>query len=86
MIILLLLSLTFMCSSAYYLGRHSALFEDSAKKAIAELRLKMAKTPYGGSKEPETTKAVIIDPEDLNQQIEFTKRQHDDMLKKLNPK
>lgn len=86
MVILLLLSLTIMCSSAYYLGRHSALFEDSTKKAIADLRIKMAKTPYGDSEEPEITRATIIDPDDVNQQIEFTKRQHDETLRRLNPR
>lgn len=86
MIILPLLLITIMCSSAYYLGRHSALFEDSTKKAIAELRLKMTKTPYSGSEEPEVPKAVIIDADDINQQIEFEQRQHNERLARLNPK
>lgn len=86
LMIMLLWFLIVISYNTYRLAKRSVLFEDGTNKAIAELRLKTTKTPYGGSEEPEAPKAVIIDPENLSQQIEFEQRQYNERLARLNPK
>lgn len=75
--LLVLLTSLGLISTSYYLGKQQKRVEDTLESIITALKKVKPEDTV------EDTKAVIVDPMDIAQQVKY---EHDQMMEKLNGK